>query len=119
MNARTACPVTIPAATRLALVGLSLSALGGLALLDRQQLFALPLLRTFWPLLLVLWGAALLLTPRIGRGWRPLPGAALVAAGLLLTVRHLGLLDLRPIWPVLLVVAGALLIARALRMRGA
>ncbi|MEY4753071.1 MAG: hypothetical protein RJA44_746 [Pseudomonadota bacterium] len=116
MTANSTCPVTIPShATRLTLIGLSLLTLGTLALLDRQQLVALPLLRTFWPLLLVWWGSVLLLTPRAGRRWRLFPGAALIAAGSLITAQHLGLLPLRPFWPVLLVAAGVLMLARALR----
>jgi len=87
------------------LLGLGVIAAGAMALLDRQQVFELPLLRSFWPLALVLLGLARLTWPRQAGG---LFGLALIAVGSLLTARNLGYtgFSLRDWWPVFVIGAG-------------
>lgn len=98
--------------------GLAAIGIGALALLDRQQLFGLPLLHTFWPLALVLLGLARLGWSRQGGG---LGGLALIAVGGLLTARNLGLtsFSLRDAWPMLVILAGLAVVLRGLRTRPA
>ena len=100
-------------------LGLVVIAVGAMALLDRQQLFGLPLLRTFWPLALVLLGLSRLAWPaRAGGG---LVAAALVVAGSLLTARNLGYtgFSLRDWWPAFIVLAGLSIVLRGLFPRRA
>lgn len=98
--------------------GLAAIGLGTLALLDRQHMFDLPLLHTFWPLALVLLGLARLGWPRHAAG---LGGVALIAVGGLLTARNLGLtaFSLHDAWPMFVILAGLALVLRGLRVRPA
>lgn len=101
-------------AGRRILFGLGVIGVGVLALLDNLQVFGLPLLRTFWPLALVLLGLARLIWPRHAGSW--LFGTALIAVGALLTAQNLGYtrLELRDWWPVLVILAGLSILLRGL-----
>lgn len=93
-------------------LGLAVIAFGTLALLDNLNTFDTPLLRDYWPLGLVLWGATRLLAPRPPGRW--VFALALIAAGLLLTAHNLGLLkaDLRQWWPVFIILGGLSMLTR-------
>jgi hypothetical protein len=95
------------------LLGLAVAAAGTLALLDNLRLFDIALLRSFWPLALVLFGLARLALPGRGR----LSGIALVLVGTLLTAQNLGseLFALRHWWPVFIIGAGLSLLRRDTR----
>jgi predicted membrane protein len=99
---------------RRALVGLGIVGIGALALLDNLKLFDTPLLRTFWPLILVVWGLARL-------AWSRYPGSRLfglllILVGALMTAHNLGhgSFDLRQWWPVFIILAGASIVLRGL-----
>ncbi|PZP34586.1 MAG: hypothetical protein DI603_06445 [Roseateles depolymerans] len=93
-------------------LGLAVIAFGTLALLDNLHTFATPLLRDYWPLGLVLWGASRLLAPRHPGRW--VFACALIAAGLLLTAHNLGLVTGRPEqwWPLAIILGGISLLTR-------
>jgi predicted membrane protein len=99
---------------RRAAFGLSIIGIGALALLDNLHVFDFPLLRTFWPLLFVIWG--------IGRlAWPYHPGSrvfglVLTLIGALMTAHNLGHadFDIRQWWPVFIILAGA-----SIALRGA
>jgi hypothetical protein len=114
LNAATAATPAAAARPR-TLIGLAAIGIGVLALAD--QLIGPAnhaLLRSFWPLLLVLAGLINLLTAR-----HPAPrlaGGALMAAGLLILSAKLGLVapqTLRSWWPLLPILAGSVLLAKA------
>jgi len=92
--------------------GLGVVGFGLLALLDNLNLFGMPLLRTFWPLALVLLGLARLAWPRHAGGG--LFGLGLILVGGLLTARNLGYVGFsaRDWWPVLVILAGLSILAR-------
>lgn len=94
--------------------GLAIIGVGVLALLDNLQVFDMRLLRTFWPLALVLWGLSQLAWPR--QGSSRVFGTVLVLVGTALTVKHLGYLDLRlrDWWPVILIAVGLSVLSRGL-----
>ncbi|TXI20062.1 MAG: hypothetical protein E6Q67_09610 [Roseateles sp.] len=94
-------------------LGLAVIAFGTLALLDNLHTFDTPLLRDYWPLGLVLWGATRLLSPRRPGTW--VFAVALIAAGLLLTAHNLGLLTvhLRQWWPVFIILGGLSMLTRS------
>jgi hypothetical protein len=94
------------------LFGLTVIGAGVLVLLDNLHLFGIPLVRTFWPLALVLWGLGRLVWPRHAGSW--LFGAALIAGGALLTAQNLGYTQLawRDWWPVVIILAGASILLR-------
>ncbi len=83
-----------------------------MALLDRQKVFELPLLHTFWPLALVLLGLARLGWPRHAGGG--LGAAALIVVGSLMTAHNLGYngFSLRDWWPALVMLAGLSMVLR-------
>lgn len=93
------------------LVGVGVIAVGTLALLDRQHAFDLPLLQTFWPLVLVMLGLARL----VGRAGRPIAGMAMVLLGGLLISHHLGYgPSMRDWWPAFVMLGGVSLLWRGL-----
>jgi len=99
---------------RRALFGLAVIGVGALALMDNLHLFEVPLLRTFWPLVFVVFGLARL-------AWPPhlasrLFGVILIAVGLLMTAHNLGHdgLNMRQWWPVFIILAGAAIVLRGL-----
>lgn len=97
-------------------VGLVVVGIGVLALLDNLRLFDAALLRTFWPLALVLWGLARLIRWRQGS---TLVSAALIGVGLALTAQKLGLMhfSLRDWWPVFIILAGLSILTRGMLPR--
>ncbi|MBW8845109.1 MAG: hypothetical protein JF607_09075 [Burkholderiales bacterium] len=92
--------------------GLGVIGIGVLALLDNLHVFGQPLLRTFWPLALVLFGLARLIWPRHAGSW--LFGTALIVVGGVLTAQNLGYthFELRDWWPVLVILAGLSILLR-------
>lgn len=91
--------------------GLLLIGLGTLALFD--LLHELPaLLRSFWPLLLMVWGLARLLSP--GSAGRRLFALAPIVVGAWLMLNPYGLLSwpAAQVWPWLLMLAGLSLLLR-------
>lgn len=99
---------------RRAIFGLSVIAIGALALLDNFHVFAMPMLRTFWPLVFVAWGLGRLIWSRHTGG--RVFGLVMVAVGGLMTAHNLGndLVDLRHWWPVFIILAGAAILLRGL-----
>jgi predicted membrane protein len=92
---------------RRAFFGLSVIGIGALALLDNLHLFDIALLRTFWPLVFVVWGISRLAWPRHPAS--RLFGLVLMLVGALMTAHNLGHedFDLRQWWPVFVILAGA------------
>jgi hypothetical protein len=101
-------------ATRRITFGLGVIGIGVLALLDNLGVFGMPLLRTFWPLILVLFGVSHLVAPRHRGSW--LVGVVLVVIGGVMTAHNLDLLHFRARdwWPVLVIAAGASILMRGL-----
>jgi len=96
------------------LLGLAVVAIGVLALLDNLRLFDTALLRTFWPMGLVLWGLGRLAWPsHAGSG---LLGVALIGVGLALTAQNLGYMHFRwrDWWPVFIILAGLSILLRGI-----
>lgn len=99
------------------LFGLAVIGVGVLALLDNLHLFDVALLRTFWPLALVLWGLARLAWPHHrGSG---LFGLILIGVGSMLTAQNLGYMRFhwRDWWPVFIILAGLSIVLRGLLPR--
>lgn len=94
--------------------GLGVIGIGALALLDNLDAFGMPLLRTFWPLALVLWGLGRIVWPRHAASW--LFGAILITVGSVMTAQNLGMLhiELRQWWPVFIILAGLSILLRGL-----
>lgn len=94
--------------------GLGVIGIGTLALLDNLNVFGIPLLRTFWPLALVLFGLSRIIWPRHSGSW--LFGLALVIVGSVMTAQNLDLVSirLRDWWPVFIILAGASILMRGL-----
>jgi len=97
---------------RNALFGLSVVGIGALALLDNLHVFGTGLLRTYWPLVFVVWGIGRLAWPRHVSS--ALFGVVLIAVGALMTAHNLGQVDVdvRQWWPVFVILGG---VAIALR----
>lgn len=101
------------------LFGLGVVGIGVLALLDNLHVFDIALLRTFWPLALVLWGLSRLAWPRhTGSG---LFGLIMIGVGSVLTAQNLGYVhfQLRDWWPVLIILAGLSILLRGFYPRQA
>lgn len=96
------------------LFGIAVIGVGVLALLDNLRFFDVPLLRTFWPLGLSLFGLGRMISGRHYGHW--LFGMALVVFGVALTADHLGLMQFRPRdwWPVLIILVGLSIVTRGL-----
>lgn len=103
-------PLPQNTATRRLLPGLAVIGMGTLALVDNLQLLDTPLLRTFWPLVLVGFGLSQLLAQRGSR----LLGAVLATVGSLLLARNLGytLISPRDVGPLFVILAGVALLMR-------
>ncbi len=99
---------------RRALFGLSVIGLGALALLDNLHIFDVALLRTYWPLVFVVWGFYGLLWPR-HTGSRVF-GLVLILLGALMTAHNLGHanLTIHVWWPVFIILAGVAIALRGL-----
>lgn len=104
-------PSPSQARARSTVLGLALIAFGALALLDVRQVFDLPLLQTFWPVVLLLVGLDRLVWQR-GSGW--MPGAVLLLIGGTMLARNLGLtaIGLHQIWPLFIILGGLSLLSR-------
>lgn len=96
------------------LFGLGVIGIGTLALLDNLNVFGVPLLRTFWPLALVLFGLSRIVWPRHAGSW--LFGLVLVIVGSVMTAQNLDLVSIRwrDWWPVFIILAGASILLRGL-----
>ena len=94
------------------LFGLAVIGVGVVVLLDNLRLFDISLMRTFWPLALVVWGVARLAWP-VHRG-SGLMGAALIVVGGMLTAQNLGYVQfhIRDWWPVLIILFGVSIVLR-------
>lgn len=99
---------------RRALFGLSVIGIGALALLDNLRVFDTALLRTYWPLVFVVWGVARLAWPHHVSS--RLFGVVLIAAGGLMTAHNLGEVnvDIRRWWPVFVILGGVAIALRGL-----
>lgn len=99
---------------RRALFGLAVVGIGALALFDNLHVFDMAMLKTFWPLALVMFGIGRLFWPRHPSSG--LFGLALVGVGGLLTARNLGMvhLDVQGLWPVLIILVGLSILLRGL-----
>lgn len=99
-------------ALRRATVGLLVIAFGVAALLDNLQMFGIPLVRTFWPLALVVWGISRLVWPR--HLSHRLFGVVVIAVGALMTAHNLGYgnFSLHQWWPVFVILGGAAILLR-------
>lgn len=86
--------------------GLGVIGIGTLALLDNLNVFGIPLLRTFWPLALVLFGLSRIVWPRQGGSW--LFGTILIVVGTVLTAQNLDFMHfrMRDWWPVFIILGG-------------
>ena len=84
---------------------------GTLALLDNLHVFDAREVIHFWPMVFVVFGALKLYQARDAGGY--VLGGALVAAGVLITLRNMGFITLhwRDWWPLLLIAGGVLVIA--------
>ncbi|MBA5605144.1 hypothetical protein H3H36_07180 [Duganella sp. FT3S] len=94
--------------------GLFVIALGLLFLLDNLGLFNFRFSLHLLPMLLVLFGVLKIVQSRSPQGL--LVGGILVAAGVLLTLKSMGLLDVswRMLWPVLMIGAGVSVVLRSM-----
>lgn len=94
--------------------GVAVVGVGILALLDNLHFFDLPLLKTFWPLALSLFGLGRMVSGRHAGQW--LFGLALVLFGVVMTANHLGYMQFRPRdwWPVIIILAGLSILMRGL-----
>ena len=97
---------------RRATLGLLVIGFGVMALLDNLQLFGIPLVHTFWPLALVVWGLARLAWPH--HAGNRVFGLVLVVIGALLTAHNLGYgnFSLHQWWPLFVIAAGASIFLR-------
>ena len=97
---------------RRATLGLLVIAFGVMALLDNLQLFGIPLVHTFWPLALVVFGLARLAWPH--HAGNRVFGLVLVVIGALLTAHNLGYgnFSLHQWWPLFVIAAGASIFLR-------
>ncbi len=97
-----------------ALFGLGVIGIGTLALLDNLQVFDMALLRTFWPLVFVLWGFGRLAWPHHLSS--RLFGVVLMVVGVLMVMHNLGHMNinLRHWWPVFVILAGVSIALRGL-----
>lgn len=95
-----------------AFFGLAIIGVGTLALLDNLRLFDIALLRTFWPLFLVMFGLSYMAWPR--HDGSRLFGLVPIVLGVLIMAHKLGYLtvEARQWWPVLLILVGASIMLR-------
>jgi predicted membrane protein len=95
--------------------GLLIIAVGAILLLERFGLIDSDLIFRFWPLALVAFGVARLLSQN-GRVF----GAVLIVAGLAIFTNKSGLIhmDWATLWPIILICFGGSMLYRALRKRG-
>jgi predicted membrane protein len=102
-------------------VGLLVVAMGVLFLLDNLGYVGFRHALSFWPIAFMVAGASMMVSQEERNGH--VTGLALVAVGLLLLLRHMGVIDIswNMVWPVLLIVVGGLILFRTMgggRARG-
>lgn len=95
-------------------VGLFVVAIGVLFLLDNLGLFPFGHAIGFWPLALIVGGAALMVSDNKRSSRRA--GTILAVVGVVLLLQRLGFLDVswRVVWPLMMIVAGGLILYRTL-----
>ena len=95
-------------------VGLLVVAMGVLFLLDNLGYVGLRHALSFWPVAFIVAGASMLVSQEERNGH--VSGLALIGVGLLLLLKHMGLIDLswNMVWPVLLILAGGLILFRTM-----
>ncbi len=93
-------------------LGAALAILGLVFLLDNFHLFDARRVLPFWPVVFIAIGALKIHQSR--QPWGYLIGAGLMAAGLLMTLQHLGYIEFRwrDWWPLLLIGAGVMVILK-------
>lgn len=95
-----------------AIMGLAVVAFGVLLLLHNLGYINFRIIVPFWPVLFIITGVSMLIEPdkREGR----FSGLAMIAAGSLLILKHLGLIYLSwsVVWPVILIAVGGLILFR-------
>jgi predicted membrane protein len=98
-------------------LGLAIIGMGILFLLDRLDILNLRGVIRFWPTVFIVVGLVKLADAKTPTGY--LLGAALVAAGVMMTLRHLGLpyLNFRALWPLVLIGVGCAVVYKALAGR--
>lgn len=95
-------------------VGLALILAGGVFLLDNFHLVELRRILPFWPVLLMAFGAARLLTATPGDKGEQVVGGVLLGVGTVLLLKRLGWwhMDWRDLWPLMLIGMGVLVLSR-------
>src|SRR5438067_4572861 len=95
-------------------VGLLVVAIGVLFLLDNLGYVGLRHAISFWPIAFIVGGASMLVSQEQRNGH--LSGLILIAVGVLLLLKHMGLfyISWNVVWPVLLIVAGGLILFRTM-----
>jgi len=96
------------------LFGLFIIIIGALSLLDNLHLFDARDVLHFWPMAFIALGVLKIVQTRHASGY--FVGAALIAAGVVLTLQSMGIIAFRwrDWWPVLLIAGGVLVIFRGL-----
>jgi len=99
------------------LLGLAVTALGALLMIDAIDLFDADRVLQFWPVILIVMGFVLLSRARRGGPW--FPGALLLLLGGAFVLEELGYLrrGFDSIWPLIIILAGLAIISRGLRPR--
>jgi predicted membrane protein len=95
-------------------VGLMVVAMGVLFLLDNLGYVGFRHALSFWPIAFMVGGAAMMVSQEERNGH--VTGLIMIVAGLLLLLRHMGLVDIswNMVWPVLLIVVGGLILFRTM-----
>ncbi len=90
---------------------------GTLFLLDNLDIWNFRRFISFWPMVLIVFGAVKIYDSRTTSGY--LIGGGLVLAGVMMTMHRLGYVyfNFRSLWPVLLMLGGAALLFKAYRTR--
>lgn len=96
------------------LFGAFIIIIGALALLDNLHLFDARNVLHFWPMIFIVFGVLKMSQTRNVSGY--VVGAALIAAGVLMTLQYMGIVALRwrDWWPLLLIAGGILVICKGL-----
>jgi predicted membrane protein len=95
-------------------VGLLVVAMGVLFLLDNLGYLSMRHALSFWPIALIVAGAAMLASQEKRDG--QVSGLVVIGVGLVVLLKHMGLFYIRwnMVWPVLLIVGGGLIVFRTL-----
>ena len=96
-------------------IGIAITALGVLLLLDSAGLLEADRVLRFWPLVLVALGLVMVRRGFQGGNW--FPGAAVLIVGLILVAQRLGFaqLDFDKLWPLFIILVGLGILTRAFR----